>query len=67
MPEGKIGKGERAAWPWATSQRNERKRKRGMHREGQDSMICWQGRPKVVQFRLGKADMKASSMGPGRP
>ena len=25
-------KGERAAWPWATRQRNERKRKRGLHR-----------------------------------
>ena len=24
--------GERAAWPWATRQRNERMRKRGLHR-----------------------------------
>jgi len=27
-----ASKGERAAWPWATRQRNERKQKRGLHR-----------------------------------
>ena len=35
-------KGERAAWPWATRQRNERKRKRGLHRT--IAKPAWQAR-----------------------
>ncbi len=30
---------ERAAWPWATKQRNERKRKRGLHRGAAE--VAW--------------------------